>query len=110
MTMQHIRTPRSRLRADEFTTLLDQLPAFGDGDPGAGVVREEIVIASVPLLHHIAYRFTGQGLPQDQVMEIAAASLNAAVDRYDGTRDGDFLAWAIPRITGEIRRRCRAAR
>ncbi|SDK49799.1 RNA polymerase sigma-B factor [Glycomyces sambucus] len=106
MLVQHLPVPSTPTRADEFTPLLAQLQGLADGDPRAGLVREEVVIAAVPLLHHIAYRFTGRGLPQDQLLEIAAAALNAAVDRFTQARSGDFLAYAVPRIADELRRRC----
>lgn len=67
-------------------------------------VREQLVTGHLPLAEHIARRFRNKGQPQDDLTQVGLIGLINAVDRFDPDRGSDFLAFAVPTITGEIRR------
>lgn len=53
---------------------------------------------------HIARRFAGRGEPLEDLIQIATVGLINAIDRFEPGRGSHFLAFAVPTITGEIRR------
>jgi RNA polymerase sigma-B factor len=67
-------------------------------------VRDRLVTAHLPVAWHIADRFGGRGESTDDLHQVAAVGLIHAIDRFDVGRGIDFLAYAVPTITGEIRR------
>lgn len=67
-------------------------------------LREALINGYLPLAEHIAHRFTGRGEPQDDLIQVATVGLINAVDRFEPERGSHFLSFAIPTITGELRR------
>jgi RNA polymerase sigma-B factor len=72
-------------------------------------VRNRLVTGHLPLAEHIARRFRNRGQSDDDLTQVATIGLINAVDRFDPDRGSDFLAFAVPTITGEIRRYFRDA-
>lgn len=72
-------------------------------------LRDRLVTGHLPLAEHIARRFRNRGQPDDDLTQVATVGLINAVDRFDPDRGTDFLAFAVPTITGEIRRYFRDA-
>ncbi|GAA1673084.1 hypothetical protein GCM10009830_19180 [Glycomyces endophyticus] len=89
------------------------LPLFGDlarlagDDPARTQVRERLIVGHLPIAEGVALRFAGLGADPDALLETASVALIHAIDRFDPAEDGDFLAFAVPAITGEVRRHCR---
>ncbi len=71
--------------------------------------REQLVTGHLPLAEHIARRFRNRGQADDDLKQVATIGLINAVDRFDPERGTDFLAFAVPTITGEVRRYFRDA-
>lgn len=67
-------------------------------------IRDRLVTGHLPVAEHIARRFRRRGQPDDDLTQVAMIGLINAVDRFDPRRGSDFLAFAVPTITGEIRR------
>lgn len=67
-------------------------------------IRETLVTAHLPLAEHIALRYRNRNQPLEDLVQVARLGLFLAVDRFDPTRGSDFLAFAVPTITGEVRR------
>lgn len=67
-------------------------------------LRDRLVTGHLPVAEHIARRYRDRGQPDDDLVQVATLGLINAVDRYDPHRGTDFLAFAVPTITGEIRR------
>lgn len=67
-------------------------------------VRDTLVTGHLPLADRIARRFGSRGQPVDDVAQAARVGLILAVDRFDPDRGHPFLAFAVPTITGEVRR------
>jgi RNA polymerase sigma-B factor len=69
--------------------------------------RDAIVERCLPLANHIARRFHNRGEPLEDLVQVARVGLINAVNRFDADKGVDFLAFAVPTITGEIRRHFR---
>lgn len=70
------------------------------------VLVEELVEAWLPMAHRLARRFRNKGENLDDLRQVAALGLLKAVERYDPDR-GAFQSYAVPTITGELRRHFR---
>ena len=68
--------------------------------------RDRQIEAYLPLVRALARRFAWRGEPLDDLVQAGCIGLINAVDRYDPAR-GPFEAYAMPTITGEIRRHLR---
>ena len=71
---------------------------------GKRQARAALVTGHLPIAQHIARRFAHRGQPVEDLEQVARMGLIYAVDRFDLDRERDFLAFAVPTITGEIRR------
>jgi RNA polymerase sigma-B factor len=71
--------------------------------------RSELVEMHQPLVHHIARRYADRGEPFDDVFQVGNLGLISAVDRFDPERGVAFSSFAVPTITGAIRRHFRDA-
>ena len=88
--------------ADAFRRLVE-LP---DG-PERDALRDEVVEAWLPMADRLAGRFRGRGEAYEDLRQVAALGLVKAVDRYDPARGCAFESYAVPTITGEIKRHFR---
>lgn len=103
-------TRNARSRTDEYGHLapyLDELAVTAADDPRRAVLRDHIVAGYLPVVHHIARRYIGRGEPLEDLEQAGSVGLIGAVDRFDPDRGTDFLSFAIPTITGSIRRHFR---
>ncbi|MFC5635785.1 RNA polymerase sigma factor SigF [Streptomyces bullii] len=88
--------------ADAFRRLAT-LPAGPERD----ALRDEIVEAWLPMADRLAGRFRSRGESLEDLRQVAALGLVKAVDRYDPDRGNAFESYAVPTITGEIKRHFR---
>lgn len=72
-------------------------------------IRDRLVTEHLPVAEHIARRFRNRGQPTEDLTQVATVGLINAVDRFDPDRGTDFLSFAVPTITGEVRRYFRDA-
>ncbi|MBA2810109.1 RNA polymerase sigma factor SigF [Streptomyces sp. KM273126] len=70
-------------------------------------LREEIVEAWLPMAERLAGRFRSRGESYEDLRQVAALGLVKAVDRYDPERGNAFESYAVPTVTGEIKRHFR---
>ncbi|MFF7788707.1 SigB/SigF/SigG family RNA polymerase sigma factor [Streptomyces sp. NPDC007991] len=88
--------------ADAFRRLAT-LPAGPERD----AIRDEIVEAWLPMADRLAGRFRSRGENFEDLRQVAALGLVKAVDRYDPELGNAFESYAVPTITGEIKRHFR---
>lgn len=69
--------------------------------------RDLIVRRCLPLADHIARRYRGRGECVDDLIQVARLGLVQAVDRFDADQGAHFLSFAVPTITGLLRRHFR---
>ncbi|MFI2436992.1 RNA polymerase sigma factor SigF [Streptomyces sp. NPDC018693] len=70
-------------------------------------LRAEIVEAWLPMADRLAGRFRSRGESYEDLRQVAALGLVKAVDRYDPERGNAFESYAVPTVTGEIKRHFR---
>jgi RNA polymerase sigma-B factor len=88
--------------AEAFRTLAKLPPG-----PQRDTLREQIVEAWLPMAERIAGRFRSRGESYEDLRQVAALGLVKAVDRYDPERGNAFESYAVPTVTGEIKRHFR---
>jgi RNA polymerase sigma-B factor len=92
--------------APETAEAFRRLAELPSGPP-RDAVRDEIVEAWLPMAERIAGRFRSRGESFDDLRQVAALGLVKAVDRYDPGRGHAFESYAVPNVTGEIKRHFR---
>ena len=68
---------------------------------------EDLVRRYLPLARRLAWRYAGRGEPFEDLVQVASLGLLNAAKRYDESRPTAFAAYAIPMITGELKRHFR---
>lgn len=86
----------------EQQDVLDLIQKSKGGDLDA---RSKLVEANLPLVKSIVKRFTGR-LEYDDLMQLGAIGLIKAISGFDSSFDVRFSTYAVPMITGEIKRFC----
>ena len=66
--------------------------------------REVLIEENLGLVHHIVKRFAGRGYDMEDLFQIGSIGLLKAIDKFDLDYDVKFSTYAIPMISGEIRR------
>ena len=97
-TPQHLDGERARSDRRLFARWRDGRDPLG---------RDAIVERFLPLARQLAARYQRPGEPFDDVFQVACYGLVKAVDRFDADRGVAFSSYAVPTITGEIKRHFR---
>jgi RNA polymerase sigma-B factor len=92
---------------DHLTPLLEEYAALDPDDPRRERLRDELVKGYLPVAQHIARRFAHRGEPLDDLTQVATVGLINAIDRFDPGKGGEFFSFAVPTISGEVRRHFR---
>ena len=71
---------------------------------GNEAAREQIILNNVGLIWSVVRRFTNRGYESEDLFQIGSIGLMKAVDKFDLSYDEKFSTYAVPMITGEIRR------
>lgn len=66
--------------------------------------REKLVTDNLGLIWNIIKRFKGRGIEQEDLFQIGCIGLIKAIDNFNLDMDVAFSTYAVPMITGEIRR------
>lgn len=72
-----------------------------EGDKDA---RDRLVMENVGLIWSIVRRFTGRGHDMEDLFQIGSIGLLKAIDKFDTSFEVRFSTYAVPMITGEIKR------
>ena len=72
-----------------------------DGDKEA---REQLVEENVGLVWCVVKRFCGRGTEAEDLFQIGSIGLLKAIDKFDLSYDVKFSTYAVPMISGEIKR------
>jgi RNA polymerase sigma-B factor len=90
-----------------LTPLLAEFAMLAPDEPRRAQLREELVAGYLPIVQHIARRYAGRGEPVSDLEQVGAIGLINALERFEPQRGIDFLGYAVPTITGEMRRHFR---
>ena len=87
--------------------LLTELAATPEQDPRWERIRSELVRIHIPLVRHVARRYTGHSEPREDIEQAAMLGLVKAINRYDPAHGARFIAFAMPTMIGEVKRHFR---
>jgi RNA polymerase sigma-B factor len=68
------------------------------------LLRAEVVVLNMRLARVIAHRYRRRGLADDDLVQAAYVGLVKAVEGFDPSHERDFLSYAVPTISGEVKR------
>ena len=83
----------------DHTLSLIQLAHQGDKE-----ARDTLIKENMGLVYAVARRFLGRGIEQEDLFQIGSIGLIKAVDKFDPSFEVRFSTYAVPMITGEIKR------
>ncbi len=72
-----------------------------EGDKEA---REQLIEENMGLVYTVVHRFQGRGCEREDLVQIGCIGLIKAIDHFDLSFDVRFSTYAVPMITGEIKR------
>ncbi|MGH3369528.1 MAG: sigma-70 family RNA polymerase sigma factor, partial [Nocardioidaceae bacterium] len=67
-------------------------------------LRDEIIVLNMGVARAIASRYRDRGIARDDLMQAAYVGLVKATQGFDPAYERDFLSYAVPTITGEVKR------
>jgi RNA polymerase sigma-B factor len=70
-------------------------------------IREQLVHRYLPLARYAASQYRRGSEPFDDLIQVASVGLLKALDRYDPVRGAAFSSYALPTMSGELRRHFR---
>ena len=71
---------------------------------GEKKAREVLIEQNLGLVHHIVKRFLGRCYDAEDLFQIGVIGLIKSIDKFDTSYDVKFSTYAVPLITGEIKR------
>ena len=71
------------------------------------MLREQLVHRYLPLARYAASQYARGSEPFDDLMQVASVGLLKAIDRFDPDNGAAFSSYALPTMTGELRRHFR---
>ncbi|MBO5426448.1 MAG: SigF/SigG family RNA polymerase sporulation sigma factor [Lachnospiraceae bacterium] len=83
---------------------MNDMKLFELAKNGDKEAKEKIVSENTGLVWCIAKRFMGRGYDLEEIYQIGCIGLLKAIDRFDMTYEVKFSTYAVPLISGEIKR------
>jgi len=83
---------------------MDTLELIRCSQQGDKAAREQVILDNVGLVWSIVRRFAGRGCEMEDLFQIGSIGLMKAVDKFDLNYDVKFSTYAVPMISGEIKR------
>ncbi|MGW7437075.1 SigB/SigF/SigG family RNA polymerase sigma factor [Streptomyces sp. NPDC054849] len=84
--------------------LFRRLNALTEGTPEYSYVRNTLVELNLSLVKYAARRFRNRSEPLEDIVQVGTIGLIKAINRYDVERGVEFATFAVPTITGEMKR------
>lgn len=83
---------------------MDTLELIRLSQEGNKEARDRVVTENVGLVWSIVRRFANRGHEMEDLFQIGSIGLIKAVDKFDSSYEVKFSTYAVPMITGEIKR------
>lgn len=77
---------------------------IAESQAGDKEARKVLIEKNLGLVHHIVRRFIGRGCEPEDLFQIGTIGLIKAIDKFDLQQGVRFSTYAVPMITGEIKR------
>ncbi|MGW2859111.1 SigB/SigF/SigG family RNA polymerase sigma factor [Streptomyces sp. NPDC001205] len=84
--------------------LFGRLDALEEGTPEHAYVRNTLVELNLSLVRFAARRFRNRVEPMDDIVQVGTIGLIKAINRFEVERGVEFSSFALPTITGEMKR------
>jgi RNA polymerase sigma-B factor len=84
--------------------LFARLRSLNEGTREYQYVRNTIVEANLALVHHCVRGFPARSSQREDLVQVGTLGLIKAVNRFDPDRGVEFTSFALPTITGEMKR------
>lgn len=83
---------------------MDTLALIQRAREGDKAARDKVIMENMALVWSIVRRFTNRGQDPQDLFQIGSIGLMKAVDKFDGSFQVQFSTYAVPMISGEIKR------
>lgn len=83
---------------------MDTIELILQSKQGDKTARSRVVMENVGLVWSIVRRFLGRGHEAEDLFQIGSIGLMKAIDKFDTSFEVKFSTYAVPMITGEIKR------
>ena len=83
---------------------MDTLELIKRCQDGAKAAREQLVTENIGLVWSIVRRFANRGYEMEDLFQVGSIGLIKAIDKFDTSFEVKFSTYAVPMITGEIKR------
>ena len=87
-----------------MTQMTDTMEYIRRAHQGDKEARDALVTENMGLICSIVRRFAGRGYELEDLFQIGSIGLMKAIDKFDLSMDVKLSTYAVPMITGEIRR------
>lgn len=87
-----------------MTQMTDTMEYIRRAHQGDKEARDALVTENMGLIWSIVRRFAGRGYELEDLFQIGSIGLMKAIDKFDLSMDVKLSTYAVPMITGEIRR------
>ncbi|MFJ8745383.1 SigB/SigF/SigG family RNA polymerase sigma factor [Embleya sp. NPDC127516] len=84
--------------------LFDRLRVLEEGTHEYQYVRNTLIELNIPLVRFVAGRFRSRPETTEEMVQVGTIGLIKAIDRFDPSFDVEFPTFAVPTISGEIKR------
>ena len=82
----------------------ERLSDLEEGTPEYQYARNTLIEMNLSLVRYVARRFRSRGQEMEDIIQVGTIGLIKAIDRFDVSLENEFTTFAIPYITGEIKR------
>ncbi|MCB5909261.1 SigB/SigF/SigG family RNA polymerase sigma factor [Streptomyces pinistramenti] len=82
----------------------DRLTVLEEGTHEYQYARNTLIEMNLSLVRYVAGRFRSRGQEMDDIVQVGTIGLIKAIDRFDPLLENEFTTFAIPYISGEIKR------
>ncbi|WP_326600675.1 RNA polymerase sigma factor SigF [Streptomyces sp. NBC_01803] len=91
--------------ARELTKLfLSRLSVLEEGTREYQYARNTLIEINLSLVNFVAGRFRNRAEQMEDILQVGTIGLIKAIDRFDLSREVEFTSFAVPYISGEIKR------
>ncbi|MEZ0070441.1 RNA polymerase sigma-B factor [Streptacidiphilus sp. MAP12-20] len=84
--------------------LFERLRSLEEGTPEYSYVRNTLVELNLALVRFAAARFRHRSEPTEDLLQVGIVGLIKAINRFDPERGVEFATFALPTISGELKR------
>ena len=98
--------PSRQERRTETARLFAEIADTTDAEAHQDLVNQVIVV-NLRVAQALARRYSGRGIPDDDLEQVAYLALTRAAQKFDPGQGRDFLTYAVPTISGELKRHFR---